>query len=105
MSHTPGPWGNDSGPWTLVRKDTADGDWDTDEYLITRPCQDDTGEDHVVATIPGGDPFGPANAHLIVAAPDLLAALEGILHATGPNAESAVAAADAAIAKAKGTKA
>jgi hypothetical protein len=83
--HTPGPWEwrGDEGGWFLVPG-------------VLAICNTDG--------TPGDDVIDRANARLIAAAPDLLAALEGLflLLDAGSLYEPQAYAARAAIAKAKG---
>ncbi len=83
--HTPGPW--------ITQGDT----YVTVNSLIIAHCKQ-SGHITLDETI--------ANAHLIAAAPDLLAALERVIdcHVTGinPLSDAAILSARAAIAKARG---
>ena len=85
--HTPGPWRVESGPY--YRAIRVDSEVIADMRQISRS-------------------FNESNARLIAAAPDLLAALEGMLEVFGDEfgaGESDTCdAARAAIAKAKGTE-
>lgn len=94
--HTPGPWdgtksGRDDGEWSIVKHTWGGGSWGNDRYQI-------------IATVRACDEVRP-NAYLMAAAPELLDALERLVHlaecntAPGPNT---LAQARAAIAKAKG---
>ena len=59
------------GPWTLRPLNEEIG-----EYEIVGPRHnDDTGESEYIAVVCGGLPESEANAHLISAAPDMLAVL------------------------------
>ena len=81
MSHTPGPWRCIGGPFPGVLEiESVRG-----EYVAA-------------------DVHGEANANLITAAPDLLAALKALREADRNSDQSAVCnQADAAIAKAEGS--
>lgn len=72
MSHTPGPW-------TLEMTEDGDesGGYGTDSWtgeIITAPCEENPDGDQVCQVWP----MDKANAHLIAAAPDLLAACEAM---------------------------
>ena len=87
--HTPGPW-------TIV--DPEAGGWCVQSRDMTSKARNGG---FVSAVCPGPD--GPANARLIAAAPDMLAALERLEAVREPGDEiAALEQARAAIAKAKG---
>ena len=90
--HTPGPWEvEQDGPWTLVRG--RDPELPSDDIPGPLVCT------------PADNGYTQANAHLIAAAPDLLAALKeivaGISVGTDPD-HPWIKEARAAIAKAEG---
>jgi hypothetical protein len=94
--HTPGPWIIDDepmGPCRIVATDSAN------ESVATR-CV-------IIGEVYYTDlPFGVANAHLIVAAPDLRAACEAMIAADTPTLiDDAFTQMRAAIAKAAGATA
>lgn len=105
--HTPGPWAvrpNANDDWGIVR--AADGASVADAGVFTRCADFRNAEDDNLtnAQWQDGPPEVAANARLIAAAPDLLAALEYIV-AWKPldwDAAKARGMARAAIAKAKG---
>ena len=78
-AHTPGPW--------VVGTDTNGCEVCTVYCVPTQPTEDGKGQEYVYVHYPrivGGDFYFPtreenlANAHLIAAAPELLAALEAL---------------------------
>ena len=89
--HTPGPWRvgvtSDAGEVDVI----AEGGW-----FVAVACDS------------AGDGDTEANANLIAAAPDMLEALEKLVsridETRGPTADTALAAARAAIKKARGEK-
>ena len=95
MTHTPGPW--------LACEPGAYSDFDGHSSVIL-------GDDRRIAVVQGDHEEAVANAHLIAAAPDMLAALEQLLEAFNENAndlndipaDQAVAMMESAIAKATG---
>jgi hypothetical protein len=93
-AHTPGPW-------SVVRGYLISSNVDADECVLDRPT---TNDGIYVAQAKGPD--AEANARLMAAAPDLLAALEDLLSATREVGYVHYApyrrAAEAAIAKALG---
>lgn len=100
-SHTPGPW-----------HVGAHGEIGTDESCIAIPC--DKVREHIIIARSVSSKIGwrerNANTRLIAAAPDLLAALFGLLNTCELNApemeietQEAINAAVIAIAKAKGS--
>ena len=108
MSHTPRPW--------LIEPHYSNG-CELGPYIMTE--RHPNGTRRIVATVAGapylevdGGENTVANAHLIAAAPELLAACEKILQSDGnidghkvvivPDYEAAVALARAAILRAKG---
>ena len=84
--HTQGPWRGMSSDYFLIH-----GDIDQRNLLVATLCPIDYGDEDI------------ANVNLVAAAPDLLAALEGLMNPKGflPDYEE-YEAAEAAIAKAKG---
>ena len=115
--HTPGPWLASSAPWpkgpgASIEIHSKDGDWigsiHGDHAIV---------DGAPVRGFPSND-SGESNARLIAAAPDLLAALEGIadhlywIEDEGPpgmgwkskEVSTAVEAVEAAIARARGVQ-
>jgi len=107
--HTPGPW-KAEGDLDGVREDYRE-----DRCIVTADFDYDARTGSIIGVLRGHGPELRANARLIAAAPDLLEALKGLFqncsmihklwgaHCNREEADAAIAAARAAIAKAEGT--
>ena len=95
--HTPGPW-------VIIPPDAGDlrPKWYVEQPVGYMQPNNKHVSGHCVADVFETDEGeGKANASLIAAAPDLLAALEGLIEAIGPQSASLLSAPYAAINKAR----
>ena len=99
--HTPGPWKQGENPMDIIA--SSDGQWDIATVAENCGANDDEN------TPPDCDGESLANAHLIAAAPDLLAACKFFIETNrihgyefDSNEPAVFAAITAAIAKAEG---
>jgi hypothetical protein len=106
-AHTPGPWTLDAGGWPLIingPEPWAEGTIDDGaqaDVVVLIDCLENSGR-----TYDYPEEIAEANARLIAAAPELLAALEDVVRVyarIGPD--SVLAPARAAIARARGQEA
>jgi hypothetical protein len=105
MSHTPGPWG-----WTDGEKPIDIATYESPGFYQNPQLRSESGEDIVGCdeywTIGpmGNDEEVVANARLIAAAPDMLAALNAVVGASETGFPEALQSARDAIKKARGEK-